>query len=41
MWDHLDFASGVSLKSSFTSKDNLKGKEELTQLLKDGGFLNA
>jgi len=41
MWDHLDFASGVSLKSSFTSKDNLKSKEELMKLLKEGGFLQC
>jgi FlaA1/EpsC-like NDP-sugar epimerase len=41
MWDHLDFASGVSLKSSFTSKDSLRGKDELIVLLKEGGFLSA
>lgn len=39
MWDHLDFASPVSIHSSFTSKDNLKDKAYLTQLLKEGGFL--
>jgi FlaA1/EpsC-like NDP-sugar epimerase len=39
IWDHLDFASPVSLKSSFTSQDNLKDKDYLEGLLKEGGFL--
>ena len=39
IWDHIEFASLVSLQSSFTSQDNLKDKEYLRELLKKGGFL--
>lgn len=40
IWDHMEFAACVALKSSFTSNDNLKDKEFLLKLLKNGGFLD-
>jgi len=40
IWDHFKDVSRIFLNGSFTSQDNIKGKDTLFNLLQEGGFLS-